>query len=105
MRVLAALDPALQHARHRHVGAEIGPAGDLVAPIGADRAGADEAQRGFIEITHALTPPQLRAAAIIGPPASGRYAGETPAVQSTLPHPPSPVGRVERSITRQRFAG
>ena len=56
MRVWAALDPAPQHAGHRHVGAEIGAAGDLVDPIGTDRAGADEAQRGFIEIAHALTP-------------------------------------------------
>ena len=56
MRVRAALDPAPQHAGHRHVGAEIGAAGDLVDPIGTDRAGADEAQRGFIEIAHALTP-------------------------------------------------
>jgi hypothetical protein len=41
----AALDPAPQHPRQRHVGAEIGPAGDLVDPVRTDRPGADDAQR------------------------------------------------------------
>ena len=42
MRVRAALDFAPQHAGHDHVGAEIGPAGDLVDAVGADRAGPDD---------------------------------------------------------------
>src|SRR5205823_12791146 len=81
MRIGAALDLAPEHPGHRHVGAEIGAAGDLVDAVGADRAGADEAQRGFIEIAHGLTPSLLA-------PARSRNT----------------VGRVERSATRHCFA-
>src|SRR6266581_254507 len=42
MGVRAALDAAPQHARHHHVGAEIGPAGDLVDPVRADGTSADD---------------------------------------------------------------
>ncbi len=42
VRMRAALDLAPQHARHHHVGAEIGAPGDLVDPVGADRTGADD---------------------------------------------------------------
>ena len=55
----AALDPAPQHTRHRHVGAEIGPARDLVDAVGADRPGADYLKRGLVEIAH-LHPPSSR---------------------------------------------
>ena len=41
VRVRAALDLAPQHARHNHVGSEIGPAGDFVDPVWANRASAD----------------------------------------------------------------
>ena len=44
VRMRAALDLAPEHARHRHVGAEIGPPGDLVHAIGPDWAGADDLQ-------------------------------------------------------------
>src|SRR5271166_3805752 len=55
----AALDPPPQHTRHRHVGAEIGPARDLVDAVGADRPGTDYMKRGLVEIAH-LHPPSPR---------------------------------------------
>src|SRR5277367_1931723 len=48
MRMRAALDPPVQHAWHLHVGTKIGPAHDLVDPIGADGAGADNLQLEFL---------------------------------------------------------
>src|SRR5690348_14046865 len=53
----AALDPAPQHTRHRHVGAEIGPSRDLVDAVWADRPGADYLKRGLVEIAHLHPPP------------------------------------------------
>src|SRR5262249_7485657 len=44
MRMRAALDLAPQHAGHRHVGAEIGAADDLLDAVGSDRTGADDFQ-------------------------------------------------------------
>src|ERR1700731_921746 len=44
MGVRAALDLAPQHAGHGHVGAEIGPADDLVDAVRTDRTGADDLQ-------------------------------------------------------------
>ena len=44
MRVRAALDLAVKHARHLHIGAEIGPSGDLLDAVGTDWAGADDFQ-------------------------------------------------------------
>ncbi len=59
MGVRAALDAAPQHARHHHVGAEIGPAGDLVDAVRTDRPGADDLEARLVEITHRATPPRL----------------------------------------------
>ncbi len=47
MRVRAALDLGPQHPRQRHVGAELGAAGDFIDAVGADRAGADDLQLGL----------------------------------------------------------
>src|SRR3984893_14286275 len=44
MGVRAALDLAPQHAGHDHIGAEIGPADDLVDAVRTDRTGADDLQ-------------------------------------------------------------
>src|SRR5580704_17509326 len=52
----ASLDAAPQHTRHRHIGAEIGPARDLVDAVGADGPGADYPKCGLIEIAD-LHPP------------------------------------------------
>ena len=48
--------PGVKAAITRADFAEIGAAGNLVHAVGPDRAGADEAQRRFVEVTHALTP-------------------------------------------------
>ena len=40
----AALDAAVQHARHDEVGAERGAAGHLVDAVGPDRPGADDVE-------------------------------------------------------------
>ncbi len=63
VRMGAALDAAPQHARHHHVGAEIGPAGDLVDPVRTDRPGADDLEGRLVEITHAEASPLITAAA------------------------------------------
>ena len=57
--VRAALDLAPQHARHRHVGAEIGAPDDLFDAVRTDRPGADDLKRGLVEIAH-LHPPSPR---------------------------------------------
>ena len=57
MGVRAALDLAPQHARHDHVGAEIGAPGDLVDPIRANGTGPDDLLQFLRHIRHAnLTP-------------------------------------------------
>ena len=63
MCIGAALDLAPQHARHFHVGAEIRAAGNLVDPVGADRPGADDPERVFVEVTHRPAPARISAAA------------------------------------------
>src|SRR5216683_2652763 len=63
VRMGAALDAAPQHPRHHHVGAEIGPAGDLVDPVRTDRPGADDLEGRLVEITHAEASPLITAAA------------------------------------------
>ena len=63
MGMRAALDFAPQHPRHHHVGAEIGPPGDLVDAIGADRSGADDLEGFFIEETHRAASCRMTAAA------------------------------------------
>src|SRR5271156_2265946 len=59
----AALDLAPQHARHFHVGAKIGAAGDLVDTVRADRTGADDLQIFLIEKTHCAASARITAAA------------------------------------------
>src|SRR3954465_11722695 len=56
MGMRAPLDAAPQHTRHRHIGAEIGPARNLVDAVGADRPGADYPKRGLVEIAHLHSP-------------------------------------------------
>src|SRR5258708_22203696 len=56
MGMRATLDAAPQHTRHCHIGAEIGPARDLVDAVRADRPGADYPKCGLVEIAH-LHPP------------------------------------------------
>ena len=54
VRVRAALDLGPQHSGHCHVGAEIRAPDDLFNPVRTDRPGADDLQRGLIEIRHAI---------------------------------------------------
>src|SRR3954447_4275067 len=56
MGMRAPLDAAPQHTRHSHIGAEIGPACNLVDVVGADRPGADYPKRGLVEIAHLHSP-------------------------------------------------
>ena len=56
VRVRAALDLAPQHARHHHVGAEIGPPGDLVDAVRADRTGADDLLKFLGDERHEASP-------------------------------------------------
>src|SRR5260221_7641481 len=56
MGMRAPLDAAPQHTRHCHIGAEIGPARDLVDAVGTDRPGADYPKRGLVEIAHLHSP-------------------------------------------------
>src|SRR6202011_1163413 len=46
-----------------HVGAEIGPSGDLVDAVRTDRAGADDLEARLVEVTHADASPRMTAAA------------------------------------------
>src|SRR3954454_4087325 len=59
MGMRAALDAAPQHTRHCHIGAEIGPARNLVDAVGANWPTADYPKRGLVEIVH-LDPPSTR---------------------------------------------
>src|SRR3954469_2455772 len=56
MGMWAPLDAAPQHSRHCHIGAEIGPARNLVDAVGANRPGADYPKRGLVEIAHLHAP-------------------------------------------------
>ena len=86
MGVRAALDAAPQHAWECHVGAEIGSAGDFVDAVGADGAGADDPERGFVEVVH-VRPPVVRCGAGHGARGRGRgFAGTRPATKG-LPAP------------------
>src|SRR5262249_49914941 len=77
----AALDLAPQHARHFHVGAEIGPPGDLVDPVGADGAGAAGPQSVFFQIAplcllcSSLPPKQDPTVRAFWPPSTSASAG------------------------------
>ena len=64
MRVRRALHLAPQHARHHHVGAEHGAAGDLVHAIRTDRTRADNFQIGA-NVIHRTASPRISAAASI----------------------------------------
>ncbi len=63
MGVGAALDLAPQHAGHFHVGAKVGPAGNLVDAVGTDRPGADNFQRLLVEVCHRAASARMTAAA------------------------------------------
>src|SRR3954447_22496368 len=56
MGMWAPLDAAPQHTRQCHIGAEIGPARNLVDAVGADRSGADYPKRRLVEIAHLHSP-------------------------------------------------
>ena len=64
MRVRRALHLAPQHARHHHVRAEHGAAGDLVHAVGTDRTRADNSQIGA-NVIHRTASPRISAAASI----------------------------------------
>src|ERR1700747_1719534 len=78
MSVRAALDFAPQHARHHHIGAEVGAAGDLVDPVRADRTGPDDLPQLLRHIGHANLPPVLSLDAVIASEAKQSRARSIP---------------------------